>query len=420
MTFTVDPPVSDLSGGELTEIELLDERPIDAHPQRDRPRAISSRTADDWFSLAGALVGSLCLSWLLYTQVLPFSGKLGFVLFWYLTFIALYAGVTSVSQPLPVVRDRVMSALIQGLAAVVVLVLASTVIYTFIRGFPAYRHLNFFTQDMANAGPLDPLTRGGAKAAIAGSLIELGVAIVISLPLGLITAVYMTEIGGRFARIVRTVVEAMTAVPDLVAGLFIYAFWLVALHENRNGFAAAMALSITMLPIIARSAAVFLRTVPSGLREASAALGAPMWRTVWSVVLPTARPGLATAVILGLARGIGETAPVLIVSSPSSFFEANPFGNPMNSLSLFAYTGIRAPDDHSHARGYGAACLLLGVVIILFVLIRLLARPRKPEAGPLRRLVATTRTSLSERRSASRGRAGAPNTASSTSMTSPS
>ena len=237
---------------------------------------------------------------------------------------------------------------------------------------------------------------------------ELGIALLISLPLGLVTAVYMTEVGGRFAKVVRTVVEAMTAVPDLVAGLFIYSFWLVALHENRNGFAAAMALSITMLPIIARSASVFLRTVPSGLREASAALGAPMWRTVWSVVIPTARPGLATAVILGLARGIGETAPVLIVSSPSSFFEANPFGNPMNSLSLFAYTDIRAPDDNSHARGYGAACLLLGVVIILFVVIRLLARPRKPEPGPLRRLVGALRTSMIERRRTSSYGAPAP------------
>lgn len=408
MTFTVDPPISDVPEDELPSVEMLADRPIDDHPRVDRPRAISSRTADDWLSLGGAFVGSLCLSWLLYTQVLPFSGKLGFVLFWYAVFVGLYAGVTAISQPLPVVRDRVMSALVQGLAAVVGLVLIATVVYTFIRGFPAYRHLSFFTEDMANAGPLDPLSKGGAKAAIVGSLIELGLAMVISLPLGLITAIYMVEIGGRFSRIVRTVVEAMTAVPDLVAGLFIYAFWLVALHEDRNGFAASMALSITMLPIIARSAAVFLATVPSGLREASAALGAPMWRTVWSVVLPTARPGLATAVILGLARGIGETAPVLIVSAPSSYFEANPFGNPMNSLSLFAYTLIRAPDDNSHARGYGAACLLLGVVIILFVLIRLLARPRKPEPGPLRRLVGATRTSFASRTSSAVTSAPAP------------
>ncbi|MBE7188653.1 MAG: phosphate ABC transporter permease PstA [Jatrophihabitans endophyticus] len=349
-------------------------------------------------SLAGSLAGSLCLAWLLYTQVLPFSGKLGFVLFWYATFIGLYAGVTAISQPLPVVRDRVASALVQGLAAVVLLVLVATVFYTIYRGMPALRHPNFYVQDMSNAGPLDPLTQGGAEAAIIGTLLELAIAIAISLPLGLVTAVYMVEVGGRFSRVVRTVVEAMTAVPDLVAGLFIYAFWLIALHQDRSGLAAAFALSITMLPIIARSASVFLRTVPSGLREASAALGAPMWRTVWSVVLPTARPGLATAVILGLARGIGETAPVLIVSTPLSYSEKNPFSSPMNSLSLYAYTFIRAPDSNSHSRGYGAACLLLGVVIILFVVIRLLARPRRPEPGPLRRLVGATSTSLARRR----------------------
>ena len=120
------------------------------------------------------------------------------------------------------------------------------------------------------------------------------------------------------ARFVRTIVEAMTALPSIVAGLFVYTVLIVALGFPRSGFAAAMALSVMMLPIIARASDVVLRVVPGGLREASLALGASRWRTVWHVVLPTARPGLATAVILGLARGIGETAPVLIVSTPLS------------------------------------------------------------------------------------------------------
>lgn len=372
---------------------MLEERPLDdplaadpatARPRAatspetaDRPRSISSRTFDDRMSLGGSAVASLCLVWLLYTVVLPMSGKLGFVLLWFVAFVLLYAGVTAVSQPGPVVRDRIASAVIQGGAAVVLLVLVFTVAYTFVRGFPAYRHLNFFTQDMSSAGPSDPLTQGGIKHAVVGSLIELGIAVLIALPLGLITAVFMTEIGGRFGRIVRTIVESMTALPDLVAGLFIYAFLLIALGQERNGFAAAVALSITMLPIIARSADVVLRIVPGGLREASLALGASHWRTVWSVVLPTARPGLATALILGMARGIGETAPVLIVSQPSAYFESNPFHNPMNSLPLFAYTGIRAPDTNSHTRGFGAACVLLATVIVLFVVIRILARQRR-------------------------------------------
>ena len=118
---------------------------------------------------------------------------------------------------------------------------------------------------MSSAGPQNPLTQGGILHAVVGSLIELGIAVAISLPLGVAAAIYMTEVGGRFARIVRTVVEAMTALPDLVAGLFIYAFLIIALGGSRTGFAAAVALSITMLPIIARSSEVVLRVVPGGL-----------------------------------------------------------------------------------------------------------------------------------------------------------
>ncbi len=197
------------------------------------------------------------------------------------------------------------------------------------------------------------------------------------MPLGLITAVYMTEVGGVMAKFVRTVIEAMTALPDLIAGLFIYTVLIVALHEGRSGIAAALALAVTMLPIIARSSEVVLRVVPGGLREASLALGASRWRTVLSVILPTARPGLGTALILGIARGIGETAPVLITSGASTFFNAKPFnGEPMNSLPLFVYTGVRSGEPNYITRGFGAASVLLAVVLVLFVVIRVLARSR--------------------------------------------
>src|SRR6201999_453991 len=125
--------------------------------------------------------------------------------------------------------------------------------------------------------PTAPLTQGGIWHAIVGSLIEVGIAVAISLPLGLITAIYLTEVGGRLSRIVRTVIEAMTALPDLIAGLFIYAVLIVGLGHRRSGLAAALALSITMLPIIARSSEVVLRVVPGGLREASLALGSTRW-----------------------------------------------------------------------------------------------------------------------------------------------
>lgn len=360
------------------------EAPLD--PARDVPRSVSERTLDDVSALVGAAVASLATVWLLYDRILPFSGWLGFLLSWYVAFLALYAGVTALSQSRPVVVDRLASAIVQGGAAVVGLALASTVIFTVVKGWPAVQHLNFFTHDMGGTGPQAAFTHGGILHAIIGSLIEIGIAVVIALPFGLGAAVYMTEVGGRFARVVRTVVEAMTALPDLVAGLFVYTVLILGLNQFRSGplhylaartgFAASAAIAITMMPIIARSSEVVLRVVPSGLREAGQALGATQWQTVRRVVLPTARPGLATAVILGIARGIGETAPVLITSGASTFFNSNPFVNPMNSLPLFTFFGVRSGQPGYITRGYGAATVLLGLVLVLFIITRLLARQR--------------------------------------------
>jgi len=186
----------------------------------------------------------------------------------------------------------------------------------------------------------------------------------------------MTEVGGWFAKVVRTVVEAMTAIPDLLAGLFVYVVLIVALGAEKNGLAAAIAISITMIPIIARSAEVALRVVPGGLREAGLALGASHWSTVRRVALPTARPGLATSLILAMARGIGETAPLLIVSGASTFFNLNPLKQPMNSLPLFIYSAIRDPNPTMIERGFGAAVVLLGIVLFFFAVTRFLARQR--------------------------------------------
>jgi phosphate transport system permease protein len=131
-----------------------------------------------------------------------------------------------------------------------------------------------------------------------------------------------------------------------------------------------------MLPIIARSADVTLRVVPGGLREAGLALGASQFQTVWRVVLPTARSGLATALILGIARAVGETAPVLITSGASTFFNVNPTTDPMNSLPLFIYTAVRSGENVFITRGFAAAAVLLAIVLVLFIIVRYLARPR--------------------------------------------
>lgn len=340
----------------------------------ERPRSLRSRTVDDILSVVGSALGALGLIWILYFKLLPLSGILGFIICWYAAFLAIFAAVNSLSHPRPVVVARVMAAAVTGAAVVVGLSLATVVVYTVARGMKALTHVNFFTQD--GVAPRAPLSEGGIRHAIVGSLIQLGIAVAVSLPLGLVTAIFMTEVGGGFAKVVRTVIEAMTAIPDLLAGLFVYVTLIVGLGMEKNGLAAAIAISVTMVPIIARSAEVALRVVPGGLREAGLALGASHWKTVRRVVLPTARPGLATALILAMARGIGETAPLLIVSGASIFFNSNPVKEPMNALPLYIYFGIRDPNATAVQRGFGAAVVLLAIVLVFFVITRFLARQR--------------------------------------------
>ena len=178
------------------------------------------------------------------------------------------------------------------------------------------------------------------------------------------------------SRLVRTVVEAMTALPEILAGLFVYVtlivdfglseVWPCGLRGNGGDDGADHRAGLE----------VALRVVPSGLREASSALGASHWKTVRKVVLPSARAGLATATILAIARGIGETAVVLITSGASSFLTFNPTQNPMNSLPLFIYTAYTTHEPTAIARAFGAASVLLAMVLALFVVVRLLARDK--------------------------------------------
>lgn len=340
----------------------------------ESPRPIARRTLDDRASLIGAAAGSLGFVWICYTQILPFSGLLGFLVCWWLVFLAAYSAVTAVSNPRTVVADRLAAAVVTSACSLVLLALALTIGFTFYRGFSALAHVNFYVNDMSGVAPQADLDQGGVLHAVIGSLIQIGIAVAITVPLGVGAAIYMTEVGGPFAKVVRTVVEAMTALPSIIAGLFIYTVLLVTFHVPRSGIAAALAISVMGLPIIARTSDVVLRVIPSGLREASYSLGASRWQTVWRVVLPTARPGLATALILGVARMIGETSPVLLTSGTSAIINKDPFHEQMNSLPLFIFSGARSGEPMFIARAFGAAALLLALVLMLFVAARLLAR----------------------------------------------
>jgi phosphate transport system permease protein len=340
------------------------------------PRTIRSLTFDDWMSLWGSLLSSLALVTIVYEHLVDGSGTLGFLVTWFFTFLLMYAGVVALSNPRPVVVDRTVTASLWAAAGVVVFALGTTVFYTFSKGWQAYTHLNFFTQTMAGISPTAPLNQGGIAHAIVGTVVEVGIAVAVSVPLGIGTAVYMAEVGGRFSRLVRTVVEAMTALPEILAGLFVYVFLIVTFGLPRSGIAASAAMAVTMVPIIARAAEVALRVVPGGLREASLALGASRWRTVRKVVLPSARAGLATATILGVARGVGETAVVLITSGASTFMTLDPTKNPMNSLPLFIFTSVKTQQPTAVVRAFGAASVLLVMVLVLFVATRFLSRDK--------------------------------------------
>jgi phosphate transport system permease protein len=378
MTTTVDPPTEPIEivvpATEPAEAALTDVAPPAV--VEDQPRVLSRRTTDDTASLVGSAIAALAFVWIVYEHVLPWSGVLGFIVSAWAVFLAFYAGVSGLGNPRPVVFDRLSSAVVQSGAVVVGGVLVSVVVFIFVKGWPALHHLNFYTDDMSGVRPTAPLTQGGVLHAVVGSGIEIGIATAISLPLGVGTAVFLTEVGGRASQAVRTVVEAMTALPDILAGLFVYTVLVIGLHWERTGFTAALALAVTMIPIIARSAEVVLRVVPGGLREAGMALGASNWQTVIRVVLPTARSGLATSLILGVARIAGETAPLLIVSGATTFFNKDPFHNPMNSLPLFIFSAVRSGEPLFIARGYGAAALLLTLILILFATTRFLARDK--------------------------------------------
>jgi phosphate transport system permease protein len=308
-------------------------------------RRIRGTTFDGRFNLLGAAAGSTALTTLLFGWFTPLTGGVGWVVVAFLLFLVFYVVLTALTSDRQEVFDRIATVLLISAGVVLFGALVFVVIYTLVRGSQALPHLNLFTQTMEFTGPLDPLTQGGILHAIVGSLIQISIALAITVPLGLTTAVFLNEVGGRFARFVRTVVDAMTALPS-------------------------MAITVMMMPIVVRASDVVLRLVPGNLREASYALGATKWRTVWHVVLPTARSGLVTAVILGTARGIGETSPVLLTSGITAVLNVNPFSGPMISLPLQVFDFVKSPEPAMVARGFGTAATLLLLVLLLFTIAR--------------------------------------------------
>ncbi|WP_081861755.1 phosphate ABC transporter permease PstA [Cellulomonas sp. HZM] len=365
---------------------------------RETRRQLTGVRVSDLLELCGSAVAALAMTAFVSTQLAPITSPLAFVAIALGAFLALYALLVWMTSPGVAVRDRLVTVVVHGLAFTVLAALVFVVTFTFARGAKALPHLNFFTQDMSLAGPLDPLSTGGIAHAIVGTLVQITIALAITVPLGLLTAVFLTEMPGRFARLVRTVVEAMTALPSIVAGLFVYATLILALGIPKSGVAAATAISIMMLPIMVRSSDVVLRLVPSTLKEASYALGAGQLRTVWQVVLPTTRSGLTTAVILATARGIGETSPVLLTSGFTASMNTNPTNGPMVSLPLAIFQFVKSPEPTMVARGFGTAAVLMLLVLALFVTARVVGGRTPLKVDARRRAKAARRAARDEAR----------------------
>jgi len=228
---------------------------------------------------------------------------------------------------------------------------------------------------------------GGASHAIQGTLIITGLACLISIPIGLLAAIYLVEYGknNRLSRGLTFFVDVMTGIPSIVAGLFAYSLFVIIVGPGvRMGIVGAVALSVLMIPVLVRATEEMLKIVPNELREASLALGVPPWRTILKVVLPTSLGGIAAGITLAIARIVGETAPLLITVGITTGVNLNPFDERMATLPVFAYTQYASPGVNRDAyfdRAWTAAFILILIVMSLNLLGRLIARVFAPKTG---------------------------------------
>jgi phosphate transport system permease protein len=219
---------------------------------------------------------------------------------------------------------------------------------------------------------------GGAYHAIIGTLLEALVCAVIAVPIAVFTAIYLVEYGrGPFARVVSFMVDILTGIPSIVAALFIYALWVTTFKLDRVGFAVSLALVLLMIPVVVRSTEEMLKLVPNELREASYALGVPKWKTITRIVVPTAFSGIITGILLGLARVMGETAPLLILGPYSKSINMSLFGAPMAALPSMINEDRDQSLDPAVNRVWATALTLILLVMLLNIGGRLIGRLSK-------------------------------------------
>jgi phosphate transport system permease protein len=348
------------------------ESPLPALPSGlTRQRQLPSWAVPGGLAAAAALIGGL----------LALTG-FSFGLFVFGTAVVFTVGLYVASRAVEGRRkatDRLVTVIVTG-AFLLALVPLISVLVTIIGEGVARFDTEFFDSSMrgvVGAG-------GGAYHAIMGTLIITGFAALMSIPVGLLTAVYLVEYGkGRLARAITFFVDVMTGIPSIVAGLFAVALFTYLVGPGaRLGFAGSVALSVLMIPVVVRATEEMLKIVPNELREAAFALGVPKWRTIIKVVIPTSIAGIASGITLAIARVIGETAPLLVAVGLSTALNFNPFDGRMATLPVFSYLSYATPGvprEPYLERAWTAALVLIIIVMVLNLLARLIARVFAPK-----------------------------------------
>ncbi len=273
-------------------------------------------------------------------------------------------------------KDVIASSIMMTGAIAVFIPVISIVLTTFVKGIPGISP-SIFTNDMGEASFIDPVEMGGLLHAIVGTLFLILISVLVSVPMGMLTALYLTEIRGPGSRFIQFMVQAMSGVPSVVAGLFIFSAVILTTPLDTSGLVASLALSILMIPTVTRASQEVLLLIPNDLREAGLAMGATQWRTVAMIVVPAAKSGLITASILGVARIAGETAPLIFTLGGADKLNTNPVYGIQSALPFYIWTGFRLGTPESVQRSWSGILVLLVIVLVLFTIARVVGSNSK-------------------------------------------
>ncbi|MEC7102035.1 MAG: phosphate ABC transporter permease PstA [Actinomycetota bacterium] len=349
-----------------------------AAQQPQRPWTKKPARLQAWIAVAALVPAVLVALILMYTEI---PGPVLLVAV-YFPLQLLAAGIAAVAtKGRQGAADSVIIVLSVGATLFSFIILASVLGSLIVRGLEAlwgedgFRS-SFLFQNNVYINPSTPLEYGGLGHAVIGTLMIVLIASLIAVPIGIATAVYITEVRGRAVPYVRFFVQAMSGIPSIVAGLFILTVLIVSGAMNQSAFAGGLAYAILMLPTVTRTAEEVLRLIPEDLRTGALALGSTRARVVLRVVIPAAKTGVITAIILGVARVIGETAPLLLTSLKSDQTILNPLADPIAALPTYIFDNVALPYPGAVTRAWGAALVLMILVLILFTLARILGRDR--------------------------------------------